>query len=360
MNDKENTKLRFEEILKPGSKFDLMEKFLVERRPYLVGKDGYLTLAIFPDDFFDQNLSRFCESLIDNIIYYHLGLSLEKDEYELYDKAYEILDSTRPRDVLLNPNYNIDPNNGLDEVIRYSLKKDLPEELSSEKIVALFPKDFFKRIKNWVIIMFLEDNFLKKFYSHRQKFTSASIDKLIEALGICLMGTGHPTLSWTVENTISHFNPIISWTEKVCLHYLYFHGLSPSRSIFCIDPTIYISPKELLNDTSDFNPEDEAEIEFNDYRFEKKFYFEIIPNLLKERLVPKDIYSKELLFKVKKYIIEYTDNLPKYANTLINLFLYFVYYGFMEGRIPGIKDGGYSVELLEQELDEFFNFKPKD
>ncbi len=85
-----------------------------------------------PDDCFDQGIGPFAESLCENIIFNYLGLSLEKDNWDLREDAYDKLNENTSTevfyfDLLKDPNFPIDPNFELDKVILSTLKKELPE-----------------------------------------------------------------------------------------------------------------------------------------------------------------------------------------------------------------------------------------
>lgn len=305
-------------------------EFLKEKKPFLKSTPDHLSQGNFPDDMYDQQIIEFYSWLA---------------EYSWLD----------------DPNLSVDKN-----------IKDLLESCSGRfgsveslnNYFSLFSNDFIEKVRRWIIMLF-EEFFLRSFQQNRTKFNSNSIKKLIDTGIKIIIGAGEPPEIWSIEEIISHFNPVIAWTEKVSLYLLYMvfaENLSPAgydklthyyNLIYWLDPSVNI-----LIETMD----------------DDELFLVLIPKVLKKYPIPKNIFPKDLISKIKKFVIEYTPlnnelfdksliDLPKFkpewGNTIYQLFLHFIYYGFVNGSIPGIKQGACDVGDLNHELDELFKFKPR-
>ena len=159
---------------------------------------GYVSDANFPDDHFDQAIMAF-----------------------YYDLKYEI--TTIEEEALIDPEYDIEPNKDLDEKIKNFLKNNYDKYAAYplEELSNLFPKKFWERVKRW-ITMHLNVLFLSDFYAHKIKFTSDSIEKLIDLGTRILINAGEPNRSLPIDHIISHFEECVLITEKVNFNLLIF------------------------------------------------------------------------------------------------------------------------------------------
>ncbi len=336
-------------------------RFLEEKRTILRDpvKGKVLWGAKFPDDHFDQSFEQYFFKIKHMIKRSYCDIPLEKAEVEKLDKEdLKRKWSKIPEDQFKDPTFSIDPNKDIDKIVKITLKQVI-YTMPLEELYSLFPEDFWIKVRNW-ITMFLEHIFLWKLHTHKTKFSPESLDKIIDGAAKRIVDAGEPPEVWSIEMLISYFTPIMSWTDKVRLHLLclvFSKDLSFSpyskhhhyqNLIYWLDPGIYIQIKKIDEDD---------------------LFLKIIPDILNNHPIPKGVFSKKLLSKIKKFLMGYSPLNPRFirnrlrykptwGTTFYRLFLHFAYHGFVDGRVPGIKQGGYSTGLLEKELDELFDYNP--
>ena len=166
----------------------------------------------------------------------------------------------------------------------------------------------------------------------------------------------NPLKYGSADEEIEYLNPVIIWSEKISLLNLWTKVQSwfSEYSLFLIDPTIPIPLEDIITfkENNGYYGED-YEID------EDKMFLDIIPKILEQYPIPKQIFLDTLLLKIRRFLLEYTDFQPQHFKTCCNLFLHYLYFGIVGGRISGINSGAYSTEILEQELDELLSYTPK-
>lgn len=260
-----------------------------------------------------------------------------------YDLKIEIINVEE--ETLKAPEYNIEPNKDLDEKIINFLKKNYDNYATYplDELSNLFHNEFWERVKKW-ITMHLNVLFLRYFYIHKTKFTPKTIEKLIDIGTRILINAGDPNRGLPMEDLISYFDESVRITEKVSFNllilalifdvsmYVYDTNSHYHNIVYWIDPSIFI-PIEVIG--------------------YDKLFLESIPNILKEKLIPKGIFSDALQLKIKKFVAEFTEFKSEWMDTISHLFLHFAFFGFVNGKIPGIKEGVYTLKQFEQDLDKF-------
>lgn len=299
------------------------------------------TYGWFPDDVYDNNLFDFF-SKISEIIY-----TPEKKPNH-YDPLSELKD----------PNIVFDPNEKIDDAIEYIVthspfyhETDIPFQTHS------YPEDFKNRVKKWVF-MYLNSFFLSKFFKHKEKFTPTSIKKVVDTtVKFILDQTYYFTLTdnSSIEKGIEYIDSVVLWFDKVSL------------------PLLFMSIKDfyyLLNDCERFKTIMywiKPEIYFS---FKNLGKIEILNTLLeheKSDEIPKDLITNKLFHKIRRftedtimYIVDdfhIEQDRKRLFSTGYRIFLHFAYFGFLDGKVSGIEKGAYSFDQLENELDEFYQYK---
>ena len=345
---------------------DVFEEFLVEKREDLTSEKGNFqrapTYGNFPDDIYDEVLWDFFSNLTQFIF-------IEKiNEIDLY--KIQVMMSE-----LENPKIDFDPNKKVKEGIGYAINKFFNNNENKDFPIDLYPKGFQNKIKKWVIIN-LEKLFLNNFHQHKEKFTTDSIHSIINAAVKYIIDVTYHYMiksNGSIEDDIETINPVVSWYDTVSLPLLFItidnflydlfnSGKIDNDIIYWIKPNKYFSFPELL----DFG-EESKEI------LEKKIN-EIL-EIIKDIKIPDGVFSEELIKIIKKFnedilnnIYEIISDNRNYCFTSLKnseiivhrIFLHLAYSGFVNGEIPGIKQGVYSSKQLENELDEFYKFKDKD
>lgn len=221
------------------------------------------------------------------------------------------------------------------------------KDISFDTLPSLFPEDFWERVRRW-IAMHLNEFFFNEFHSYRSKFTSESIEMLIDIGTKIILGTDFldfddesiPPEIWR-GMMISHIDEAVCVTEKADFNllnlaiifnvsiYSYERDSHYHNLIYWLDPREYVPIEEIGYDT---------------------LFLKSIPNILKKHPIPEKIFSEELKKRLMKFISEYTDFPPEWFKTISQLYLHFAYFGFVKGKIPGIKQGAYSSQQLEDQL----------
>ncbi|MFW9873976.1 MAG: hypothetical protein ACFFG0_12790 [Candidatus Thorarchaeota archaeon] len=294
------------------------EEFLKKRKPHLKKKNGELSLGIFGDDYYDQGVSILYGIIKDLICY-------NEDEDIYYD--------------LEDPDCPVDPNRNIEEKINRAWE-EYDGRWAINEVGNIFPAKFVQKVRTWVT---LHNDLFEMLQSHFQKLTRESIDKIIdvgaaELLALCRVDDAHEEgrmVNITLDDIVSYVEPVVSWSENTSLHFLYYvlnEGIDES-TIFFISP-------------------------FNDLKDDKRSPIAIVHNLIalkeKEDPIPDDIFSHNLKRKILRFIREIISK--RENDKILNVFLHLAYYGFMGGRIPGIKQGAFTSDDLEDDLDAFFDF----
>lgn len=326
---------------------DIFDAFLRANRPELICPyEPYglnPTYGRFPDDVYDQNLWDFFRDIAEKIYFDNIDLS----------------DSSKTRDLrseMKNLTINFNPNERVDESIKYGFAKSPFHQDKDITFQTLpYPKDFQSRIEKWVIIN-LNDLFLNKFYIHQERFTSGSINKIVEATTKFILDqTYYFALKdkGSIEKDIEYLDSVVLWYDKVNLallfsiiddlYNLFPYGKTYKDIMYWIKPRIYYPYKNL------------KELEILNTILENE----------KSDQIPIDLCSKELLIKIRSFTDEILSNVLNNSKPLrdklfdvgYRLFLHFAYFGFLDGEVSGIEQGTYSFDQLEKELDEFYQYK---
>lgn len=328
----------------------VFESFVKATRSDLVAKDGELTYGNFPDDFFDQPIFEFYENIKYGII----------DEYE-EEEGEEDCD-------LEDPNCTIDLNKKIDEIIFEELEKFKDDylndqDISINEIIDLFPEKLRLRVRSWLTVN-LDEVFLFEFYTHKKKFSLESLKKLIDAgVQLFLLNTYLyiQDTNETMEQIEFYFNSIFSWTDKISFHLLF-------RTVMDLYMQCDMENIMYWVDLDAFSPTDTYQ------EYVESLLNRIIEKESKEP-IPHGLFSEEVISKVKllaEDLLSANLNLLKtrilltntFKTTLIEagyrLFLFLAFFGFVNGMIPGIKQGAYSIGDLMRDLNDFYAFKKKE
>jgi hypothetical protein len=236
----------------------------------------------------------------------------------------------------------IDPNDNLDEILAISFKnqvnymgkkhnllfkqKEIPKNLISmaEKWIYLDLKDFFE-------IVFEKDY---KF----QKFTEQSIVKLVKkALDLLLSEIyfiyyeydyGKIEEEDYLEQDIF---PVIKYTEKA--RFQWIAGQIYYATDYLVNPSLLFDEENMIT-------------QYIDQRVEE---------------IPKDQLKEEIRHKIYKFVKKvlydvYHEEDESQIKYSLNLFLYYSYFGVIDGKIPGIKQNAYSFEELMKDMDSFIEY----
>lgn len=339
-------------------------EYLKSKRPelaYYEDDEDSFSYGRFPDDMFDQSLSTF---------YYLLAKRILKTND------------------INNINPDINPNEGIDKAIKTEVEQLYLNYEKDEEYFKLevYPEEFKNNVRKWIIVH-LEEEFLRFFLESRTKFSNDSLEKLIEAgmKNILINGYYGIQFEGSVEGTVEYINRVMVWYEKISFQLLYliiddFYRYLYGRGFiiggiykkiqYWIKPEKYFPPlkvKESKNYRSldlminnIMKIENSNAIPGNSYEWGVNNFNSVV------------IFSEELKKKIKKFIkdiLKHNVNLCEDGEVIpksllkklyeigYRLFLHFAYFGLVNGKIPGIKQGAYSTDQLERELDEFYQFK---
>jgi hypothetical protein len=333
----------------------LINDFIIEKRHSFVYKTKFNN-SNFPDDFFDQTTESFYNRLVWGIEVHNMGFPVNL--FQLFEQnkdlvgQFDEIEETLPEKGMKDPSYPMDPNSNLNDILKFSLEEDFNRicqvrnlEVSHylSKIHNLFSEEFWNKLRNWVALR-LNTHFLHKFYSHKTKFTEESLDKIIDAAALRMVASADPPKEWSKEQILSHFNPVILVSENVNLILLYL-----------ILGSVYIGGWYCYNENMIFWLNHNIFIPKIRKRSEREIFSEIMPDILKP--IPNELVSSNLQTKVLNFLKEFTHFQEEHIHIVFRVFMNFAYYGLINGRIPGIKQGKYSINLLENELDELLAFK---
>ncbi len=208
-------------------------------------------------------------------------------------------------------------------------------------------------------IPYYDENFFRALYSHRQKLIKDSVRKIFEAGGLYTIGSAEPSHIWSVEDLISYFTKHMKAemrSENQISLYTTYTELQSLELLYIIDPRIYFPPKDIVSDMKKY---EEAELWYQKDAFidDNKVLHKLIPEIINKNQIPNEIFSKDVLLKLKRYFIEFSESCSLEDSIMYcKVFIYIAYHGAYGGQIPGIHGGAYSVEALEKELDEIFEY----
>ena len=324
--------------------------YLKSKRPDLAYREDYyedpFTYGRFPDDLFDQTLSDFYYSLAHRIL---PSVNIDKNDL------------------------SFNPNEGIDEAIAEEIEqiyKKYDEEKEYFKL-EVFPEAFKENIKKWILVH-LEEEFLKYFHKNKGKFSDESLEKILEGGMKDILINGYYGIQFggTVEDTIEYINRVMIWFEKISFHFLY----SITNEFF----PYYLRVKKIdaFWDYKNILYWLKPDAYFPDPKIDNKENHEIIEIMIENLLkleksveIPKNIFSEDLKANIKIFIEDLYEDLHEgfyqipdslrinILDIQYRLYLHFLYFGLIDGKIPSIKQGAISIEEIEDDLKKFLELK---
>ena len=311
----------------------------------------------FPDDYFDQELSTFFEDLD-----YEILKAFEKQSDIKYEGNEELFDYESPNCIIDLSIIDVD------EAVANIFKDDD----FMDKLMEAYPKEYLNTVRNWMI-MNLDDFFLFRYYDLVNKFSSDSIDNI--AIGgvknllqsqFFIIRDNIGTIE-TIETWIIYIYQICSWYEIA--HPELIYKVIDKLFIYIGDFRVrdyYMKIMFLIE------PEKFVQFPFKKGMGKNVFLECIIRDFLdveRSSDVPDDLFSsdienevrnnieKRLMNRIQKENVNLDDkNYPKIYQNLLDLgyqlFFHFAYFGFVNGKIPGIKQGASKIDDLRFEIEE--------